>query len=267
MKATRFCALLGLLAAIDVSGARAQETLRVGMAPEPFLPYSTLTEAKQWEGFEPDVLRAVCSAVKVQCNINAIAWDGLIPSLTENKVDLILGAFSINEDRKKIVDFSRPYDHEASNIIGLKSDSAKLGTIADPARPGAKLVDPKTLSGKVVGAQASSTQAMYIQKYLGAVEAKNYDTADNVAADLAAGRIDYAVLPDTYAQTFLEGDRNAEYEVKLTIPDNPVMGEGIGMAVKKGNADLLNRINTALKDLEANGQLAAITKKWFPKRK
>jgi polar amino acid transport system substrate-binding protein len=267
MKVTRFCALIGLLAAVGVSGARAQETLRVGMAPEPFLPYSTLNQAKQWEGFEPDILRAVCAEIKVQCNINAIAWDGLIPSLAENKVDLILGAFSINEERKKVVDFSKPYDREASNIIGLKSDTAELGTITDPARVGGKLVDPKTLSGKAVGAQASSVQAMYIQKYLGAVEAKSYDTADNVAADLVAGRIDYAILPDTYAQTFLDGNKNAEYEVKLTIPDNPVMGEGIGMAVRKGNADLLSRINTAIKNLEDNGQLAAITKKWFPNRK
>lgn len=267
MKLKSVLAACGLVAALAIQSASAEEALRVGIAPEPFLPYSTLTASNQWEGFEPDLVRAVCARMKTECSLTAIAWDGLIPSLTEGKVDIIVGAFSINEERQKIVDFSTPYDHEASNILGMKSDTTEIGLVPDPEDSNRQIIDAETLAGKLVGAQSSSTQAMYLQKYLTSADAKNYDTADNALADLLAGRIDYVILPDTYAEPFLTSDQGADYEVKRTIPDNPIMGQGIGMAVQKGNGELLGNINEALKALESDGEIAALAKKWFPNRK
>jgi polar amino acid transport system substrate-binding protein len=267
MRIKSFLAAAAVSLSVFATHASAEDALRVGMAPEPYLPYSTLNSANQWEGFEPDLLRSLCAEIKARCDIAPIAWDGLIPSLTEKKVDLIMGAFSINEERKKAVNFSTAYSREATVLVGPKSDATKIGTIAEATHPTQMVVDAKTLSGKVLGAQSSSVQADYIQKYLPAVDRKNYDTADNVVADLVAGRVDYAVLPDTFTQTFLETKDGKDYEIKLIVPDNPVMGEGIGLAVRKDSSELLKRLNQGLKSLEANGQLAAISNKWFPNRK
>ncbi|TIX87726.1 transporter substrate-binding domain-containing protein [Rhizobium sp. P44RR-XXIV] len=256
----------GVALILSAGLAHAEDTIRLGMTPEPYMPFTQVNAAGEWEGLEADLSRAVCAKLTAKCDIKQMAWDGLIPSLNEKKVDFIIGAFSITDDRRKVVDFSTPYYTEGTSFVGAKSDSAKITTVDAPDGSG-KIIDPSIVSGKIIGVQTSSVQAAYVAKYLKGAEAKSYDTADNSVADLIAGRVDYVLIPDLYIQTFLKSDAGADYEVKLTVPKNTTLGEGVAYAIRKGDADTLTKIDTALAELDKDGTTQKLVDKWIFNKK
>ena len=151
--------IAGAIAFCVVAGfAHAGEGLRLCMAPEPYMPFSQVNSAGKWEGMEADLSHALCDKMKVECDIRPMAWDGLIPSLTENKVDFIIGGFSITDERRKAVEFSRPYFTEGTVIVGAKSEKIDIG-VAPAADGSGDVLDSKSLEGKIVGVQTSSVQA------------------------------------------------------------------------------------------------------------
>jgi len=256
----------GVALILSAGLAHAEDTIRLGMTPEPYMPFTQVNAAGEWEGLEADLSRAVCAKLTAKCDIKQMAWDGLIPSLNEKKVDFIIGAFSITDERRKVVDFSTPYYTEGTSFVGSKSDSTKIATIDAPDGSG-KIIDPAIVSGKIIGVQTSSVQAAYVTKYLKGAEAKSYDTADNSVADLVAGRVDYVLIPDLYIQTFLKSDAGADYEVKLTVPKNTTLGEGVAYAIRKGDSDTLTKIDTALAELGKDGTTQKLVDKWIFNKK
>ncbi|MEK1945887.1 MAG: transporter substrate-binding domain-containing protein, partial [Ensifer adhaerens] len=174
----------------------------------------------------------------------------------------IIGAFSITDERRKVVDFSTPYYTEGTSFVGAKSDTSEIKT-TDAADGGGQIIDPASVEGKIIGVQTSSVQSAYVAKYLPGAEAKSYDTADNSVADLVAGRVDYVLIPDLYIQTFLKSPDGADYEVKVEVPKNAVLGEGVAYAVRKGDAANLEKVNAGLAALEKDGQIKTLVDKWI----
>lgn len=237
-------------------------TLRLGMTPEPYMPFTQINASGVWEGLEADLTNALCEKMPDACKKNMMAWEGLIPSLTENKVDFIVGAFSITDKRREIVDFSLPYYNETTVLVGMKSD--KVTFTNKPAADGnGQIVDAKGLAGKIIGVQNASVQAAYAKAFLSKVDTKSYTAADNVIADLTAGRIDYALLTQEFIQPFLDSKEGADYEIKHKVPGNIVLGEGIAYAVRKGDHETLKKINAVLSELSKNGTMDAMVQKWF----
>jgi polar amino acid transport system substrate-binding protein len=252
-----FCTNIFFMATAPIGHA---ETLRLGMTPEPYMPYTQINSAGEWEGFEADLTKAVCEKMAAECKISQMAWEGLIPSLTENKIDFIVGAFSVTDKRREVVDFSLSYYTESSVFVGMKSDKVTFLNTLDGK---GEVVDSKGLSGKIIGVQNASVQAAYVKTYLGKVDTKSYTAADNVVADLTAGRIDYALLPEEFVQPFLDSEDGADFEIKHEVPGNVVLGEGIAYAVRKGDSETLQKIDAVLTELAQNGSLEAMIQKWF----
>jgi polar amino acid transport system substrate-binding protein len=144
----------------------------------------------------------------------------------------------------------------------MKSDKAVIANI--PAADGkGEVVDQKGLSGKIIGVQNASVQAAYVKAFLGKIDVKSYTAADNVVADLTAGRIDYALLPSEFIQPFLDSKDGADFEIKHRVPGNVILGEGIAYAVRKGDSETLRKIDTVLSELAQDGTLEAMIQKWF----
>ncbi|MEJ5087606.1 transporter substrate-binding domain-containing protein [Brucella pseudogrignonensis] len=254
------------LAVLASGAAQAEGKLRLGMTPEPYMPFTQVNAAGEWEGLEADLSRALCEKLADKCEFKSMAWDGLIPSLTENKVDFIIGAFSVTDERRKVVDFSTPYYTEGTVVVGSKSDTDKVGTVAASDGSG-EVVDQAALSGKIVGVQTSSVQSVYMTKYLPDVSIKSYDTADNSVADLVAGRVDYVLAPDLFVQNFLKTPQGEDYEVKLVAPKSVVLGEGVAYAVRKGDTATLEKVDAAIAELDKEGALKALVDKWIFEKK
>lgn len=253
--------IASVLGTVMSSHAHAAEALRLGMTPEPYMPMTSIDASGTWIGIEAELTNAICAQIAEGCDIKQMSWDALIPSLRENKVDFIVGAFSVTDKRREIVDFSIPYVHATSYVIGSKSDSRKIALA--PAKDGAgEVISAAGIEEAIFGVQAASIQANYVAAFLPDIQAQNYNAADNAIADLEAGRVDYVMIDGSFAKGFLASDKGANYEAKLKVPQNKVLGEGVAYAVRKQDEEVLGKVNAAIEKLKADGTLAAILTKW-----
>ena len=206
------------LAAGTVS-ALAQETIRVGVAAEPYPPFTTPDAAGNWTGWEIDIMNALCEAAELTCVVTPTAWDGIIPALTSNRIDMIVGSMSITEERLQTIDFSDKYYDTPTIIIGSK-DTEMDAT-------------PESLAGKVLGVQVSTVHQVYATKYFTDADIRQYQTQDEANQDLVAGRIDATQADAMALEAFLEGPDGACGEVKGTVaPDAEVVGAGGGVGLR-----------------------------------
>src|SRR5438552_10432070 len=171
--------VLGAILALTAFAARAEDTIRFGVAAEPYPPFTSKDASGKWVGFEVDLMDAVCANLKAKCEIVEVAWDGIIPALQANKFDVIWSSMSITAKRKETIDFTNKYYDTPAEIIGPKSASFNID-----------FKNPDSLKGKVVGVQTNTAHSRFITKYFPSATLKIYDTQDNVNADLVAGRLD-----------------------------------------------------------------------------
>jgi polar amino acid transport system substrate-binding protein len=243
------------------SSAFAAEKLKIGISSEAYPPFSSQNAKNEWEGFEIDLLAALCKEMKVECKIVGTAWDGIIPALKAKKIDAIFSSMSITEDRLKVIDFSDKYYNTPAEIIG-KKDAPAISVVDNPNGKGGKIANPADLKGKSLGVQTATIHADYANTYLKDATIKVYDTTDNHNADLVAGRIDYALEDSIVADEFLKSAQAKDLAVKLIVPNDPIFGTGVGVGIRKGDK-LKDRFNAAIKAVRASGEYDAIAKKYF----
>jgi len=241
-----------LLFGVAAMGAAKADQVKIGVAAEPYPPFTSPDATGKWVGWEIDFIDAVCAQEKLDCVITPVAWDGIIPALTTKKIDLIVSSMSITDERKKTIDFSDKYYNTPTAIIGPKDQ--KFGAT------------PDDIKGKVIGVQVSTVHAVYAKKHFtGAQEIKEYQTQDEANNDLAAGRLD-AVQADSIALgEFLKTDQGkACCDLKgMVAPDDEVLGPGVGAGVRKEDTALKEKVNAGIKAIRANGKYDEISKKYF----
>ncbi|MEW6632076.1 MAG: transporter substrate-binding domain-containing protein [Pseudomonadota bacterium] len=241
-----------LLFGVAAMGVAKADQVKIGVAAEPYPPFTSPDSSGKWVGWEIDFVDAVCAEEKMDCVITPVAWDGIIPALTTKKIDAIVSSMSITDERKKTIDFSDKYYNTPTAIIGPKDK--KFGAT------------PDDLKGKVIGVQVSTIHAVYAKKHFtGAQEIKEYQTQDEANNDLAAGRLD-AVQADSVALSdFLKTDQGkACCDLKgMVAPDEEVLGSGVGAGVRKEDTALKEKFNAGIKAIRANGKYDEISKKYF----
>ena len=239
------------LALLANTSALAAPALKVGLAAEPYPPFSVKSSSGQWSGFEVELLNSLCKEMKVQCQITEVAWDGIIPSLQGKKIDVIFNSMSITPERQKVINFSKPYYYTDAMFVGAKGK--KLDT------------SPAVLSGKVIGVQGSTSHASFITKRYAQSGAniKYYNTQDELNADAAAGRVDVMLLDALAAGEFMASKAGASLESKGLAPRDPIFGPGIGAGLRKQDTALKQQFDTAIDKLIKSGQYDAIQKKYF----
>lgn len=172
---------LSLLASSHVLGA--EKTLRIGIEAA-YPPFASKTEDGKIVGFDYDIGNALCAQMKAKCVWVEGEFDGLIPSLKVKKIDMALSSMTINEDRKKSVDFSHKYYFTSSRLV------MKQGAVVDDQYA--------SLKGKTVGVQRATTTDRYATEVFEpqGINVKRYSNNEEIYMDLAAGRLD-AIFADT----------------------------------------------------------------------
>jgi polar amino acid transport system substrate-binding protein len=232
----------GAVLAFTAMAAQAQDVVKIGVAAEPYPPFSEKNTKGEWVGFEMDLYKAVCEDQKLKCELVEVAWDGIIPALQEKKIDVIWSSMSITDERKQVIDFTDMYYDSANVLIGAKSDDAQPDS-----------TKPDSLKGKIIGVQTSTIHANFIQKYFGnSAEVKLYDTLDNALADLKAGRVDYVSESSTSLAPFLQS--NPDFTTKATWPLDPIFGNGVGGGVRKDDTALKAKLNAGIADVVKSGK-------------
>ena len=239
--------------AIGTTAASA-ETIRFGVANEPYPPFTTKDASGKWTGWEVDIRDAICTQMNVTCEWVDTAWDGIIPALDANKFDVIWSSMSITDERKKSIDFTDKYYNTPTSIAGPKTSTATA--------------DPAGMTGKIIGVQVSTVHLDYVNKYFKAVaqEVKTYQTQDEANQDLAAGRVDAIQADSLTLQAFVDSDAGKACCKMLgnVAPDLAILGPGVGGGVRKADTALKARINAAIAAIRTSGTYATITAKYFP---
>lgn len=241
----------GLFALAMAAGMAQAEPVKIGIAAEPYPPFASLDASGEWNGWEVEIIKAVCTAAELDCEITPVAWDGIIPSLTGKQVDAIMASMSITEERQKTIDFSDKYYNTPTVIVADKS--------ADIAPT------PEGLAGKILGVQASTIHQAYAQEYFtDAAEIRVYQTQDEINQDLASGRIDATQADSIAMEDFVKSDAGACCEIKGAVADDPaILGQGVGAGVRKGDDELREKLNAGIRAIRDDGTYAEITAKYF----
>ena len=244
---------LGLAAGLLLSGAAMAETVKVGIAAEPYPPFASPDASGKWTGWEVEMIGAICKAAEMECEIVPVAWDGIIPALTSGQIDAIMASMSITEERMKTIDFSDKYYDTPTVVIGPK------GVEMAPT--------PEGLAGKIIGVQVATVHEAYAQKHFAATaaEVKIYQTQDEANQDLVAGRIDATQADSIALDAFLASAEGAACcESKGAVADDTeVLGLGVGVGLRKGEEDLKAKFNAGIAKVLADGTYEAISKPYF----
>ncbi|KJV26119.1 ABC transporter substrate-binding protein [Aquitalea magnusonii] len=236
--------------ALGMAAAAQGETLRFATDAS-YPPFSQQGPDGKMKGFDPDIAQALCSAMKVTCEVVPQDFDGIIPALQARKFDAIIASMNITEERKKVVSFSNKYYNMPSRLV---------------AKQGSQINDA-WFKGKKIGVLRSSIQEKYARDNWVKLGAKlvSYAKAPESFLDLKAGRIDASFVDAAVGESdFIKTPAGKGYafagpeynEVKY-------FGEGAAVAVRKSDAALLARINKALQQIRADGSYDKIQKKYF----
>lgn len=254
MRFVRSLVLSAAALVLAAGAATAQEkewtTIRIGTEGA-YPPFNELTSDGQLTGFDIDIAKALCAEMKAECEFVTQDWEGIITALIAGKYDAIVASMSITEERKQQVDFTDKYYTSPIAFMAPKD-----GGITD--------VSPEALSGKSLGAQASTISGNYLQDAYKGADIRLYPTQDEANADLESGRLDAVLVDKFVGQAWLD-DAGAECcaFVGEDITDPSIIGEGIGIAVRKEDTALKEKFNAAIKAIRENGTYQEINAKYF----
>lgn len=241
--------LAALAIALVAASASAQErTLKLGTEGA-YPPFNNLTPDGKLEGFDIDIGNALCARMKVKCEWVTQDWDGIIPALQAGKFDAIVASMFITDERRKQVDFTERYYRTPTAYLVPKDSS-----IAS--------VDPAALAGKAIGVQGAGVYANYAEKFLANSEIKSYGSVPDMLTDLENTRLDAALDDLIVLDGFLKSPAGACCKLLGTVAQDKVLGEGAGIALRKGDP-LTAEFNSALKGILADGAYKAINDKYF----
>lgn len=235
----------GLLAEIKARG-----TLISGVeAATP--PYEFIKDG-QIVGFDIDLSRKFAESLGVKLEVIDTQWSGVIPSLYSKKFDMIWSAMPITPVRQKAVTFSPPYATDQPVFL-VRADEKTIKSVDD-------------FKGKRLGSQLNSSVAeqskkLSDEKNLG-MEIKLYDGIASAYLDLQNGNLD---IVTTSGDAFSEVNKASpgKFKIIYELPPNLFMA----VATRKQDVDFSNAVAAFIEKVKANGELDALSEKWFGTKK
>lgn len=213
-------------------------------------PFETKDDAGQPAGLAVDFMRDFADRYGYDLVIENTAWDGLIPSLQTDKADCVISSMTITEERKEAVDFSDPY--AMAQLAILANANSGVGSIDDLNHP-----------DKKVAVKTGSTGDVYATKNL--PEAQIVRLADESACvtEVVQGKAD-GFLYDQLT-IYRNNVANPDTTEAIFIPFQ--QAESWGIAVKKGDTELLDQLNEFIAASKTDGEFDRLTEKYLADEK
>jgi polar amino acid transport system substrate-binding protein len=238
-----------ILAAVALLGLTAAASAQTRLGSEgAYPPYNYVDDSGNLAGFDIDVGNEICKRAGLECVWVVNEWDTIIPNLLAGNYDAIIAGMSITEERKQTIDFTQDYfPADPSTYI------AAAGNTLDLENP----------SGLKLGAQGATIQANWLETN---AKANNtiltYETPDQALADLNAGNLDAILADKSYLAEAASGSGGA---LTLAGPEIAI-GGGVGIGMRKADAELRTKFDDALTAMKADGTLDALITLYFPER-
>lgn len=212
-----------------------------------YAPFEFQNEKGEIVGFSVDLLNAVAAKGGFQVKFVNTPWEGIFNSLQQGDRDLLISSITITDERRQTMDFSNPY-FDAQQLIAVKG-SSKVE----------KFDDLKKLK---VGVQTGTTGDEVVTKLLGKTSknVKRFESTPLALKELEAGGVDAVVADNGVVINYVANNPGGQFR---TVADTAFAPEQYGIAVKKGNAELLELVNKGLAAIKADGSYDQIYAKTF----
>ncbi|HEY9067438.1 MAG TPA: ABC transporter substrate-binding protein [Burkholderiaceae bacterium] len=231
-----------------MSGASAQQATYTVGATATGVPFTFLdVKSNSIQGMMVDTAVAVGNAAGFKVNVQQTVFSALIPSLTSSKIDIISAGMLKTAQRAEVVDFSQPVYSYGEGLI-VKADDAKAYASLDD------------LKGEAVGAQVGTVFLDMLNKKGGFKEVRSYDSIADMMRDISLGRIK-AGLGDQPIVAY-QLSQGVNPHVKLAKDYKPSNVGDVCLVVRKGDAEMLARVNKGIAAIKSDGTLAKIVQKW-----
>ena len=209
-----------------------------------FPPFEFKDKSGQHTGFDVELWDAIAKVIGLEYELQPMDFNGIIPGLQTNQLDVGIAGMTIKPERAEVVDFSDPY-YDAGLLILVRSDTTDINAIED-------------LAGKVVSTKLGTTSEDFAKKNAAAKEVKLFPNNDAMFLELMSGGADAVIFDSPVIAEFMR--TAGQGQVKVVGP--LYMGQSYGIAFPKGS-ELVPKVNAALKQLREDGTYKALYRKWF----
>ena len=216
-------------------------------------PFHYYDEVGVLTGFNIDLAQAICDVLEVQCEILATNWSGLLPALDAGEADAAIASIRITAEALKAADFTTRYYATPARFAARKENE-----ITD--------IRPETIEGLKVGVVKETGHAAYLKTFFPDAALATFDTGESAQKALKDGAIDL-VFGDGITLTFWLNGVTSESCCEFRggpYLDSQFFGEGVGIAVRKGNRRLAQVLNYGLEQVHASGRYEQLFLRYFP---
>jgi polar amino acid transport system substrate-binding protein len=212
-----------------------------------YAPFESQNEKGEIVGFDIDVVGAVAKKAGLEVKFVNTPWEGIFNALNQGDRDLLVSAITITDQRRQTMDFTNPY-FDAHQLIAVKADSKV-----------ARFDDLKPLK---VGVQTGTTGDEAVTKLQGrnSQNIKRFESTPLALKELEAGGVDAVVADNGVVVNYVANNAGSKFK---TVSDAGFVPEQYGIAVRKGNAALLARLNDGLAGIKADGTYQRLYGKYF----
>lgn len=241
--------LLVVLLVLPRGNKNLPEKIIVGSSAD-FAPFEYVDEITgELKGFDLDLMRAIGEELGLEVEIKNVAWDGIIPGLMSGNYNVIASGLTITEERKEVVNFTDSYIN-AGQVVAVRAGDTSI-------------TSPDDLAGKKVAVQVNTTGDLAVTEMMenGSVrvaEIRRFNNAPDAFLELMNGGVEAVVIDLGVA-----GEQFKATPGIYQMAGEAFTVEEYGFGLRKGDTELLEKINTALATLRTNGKYDEIYQKYL----
>ena len=228
-------------AALLVSTGCSKDKGELVMATNAEFPPYEYHDGDKIVGIDAEIAQAIADEMGMTLVIEDMQFDSILAAVQSGKADVGIAGMTVTEDRLQNVDFSTPYASAAQVII---------------VKEGSEIQSPEDLAGKTIGVQLGTTGDIYADDIEDAT-VERFNKGFEAVQALIQDKIDAVIIDNEPAKVFVDQNDG------ITIIDEAFTYEEYAIAIKKGNTDLLNRVNAAILKLQESGELQTIVDKYI----
>lgn len=222
-----------------------KKVLKVGLDSAAPFPMHSDYNSDNFEGFEVDLLKEIAELLDFEIEYEVSLWQTILEKLFKGELDIICSAVTVTSSRKHILEFSEPYLHFRLCAV-IQSENS--------------LEDVKDFKNKTIGVRIATEAEKHVHTKFPSNNMVHAETNKELYRKLQAGKIDMLIDDSPIAGGFLQN--NARLKIGMFMPNTD---SHYAIAMKKGDLELRQQFNGALKHLKENGVYDAIYEKWFSK--
>jgi polar amino acid transport system substrate-binding protein len=203
-------------------------------------------------GFNVDLARAICDEIKVTCTIQMRRFETLLDAISSNRGDAIIASIAVTPQMRARVDFSDPYYRAPARFVSRR----------DAVLPE---IRPEFLEAKKIGAVTGSAHEAYLKAMFTDAEIRSYANDEALRQALRRGEVDFIFGDGISLAFWVNGTDSGDCCAFSGGPfvENRYFGEGVGIAVRKGNDLLRQALNWALFRIWEKGRYTDLWLRYF----